>query len=96
MLKYPFHPIAKPDSLRTDHLAAMKTPTLFCQGTRDPFGSRDEVAGHKLSEMIDALWLEDGAHNFRSRKAVSGLTAAEHFATVADHLAEWAFGLLRP
>ncbi len=89
-LGYPFHPIGKPDSLRTDHLADLKTPTLICQGTRDLFGSRDEVSGYRLSKRIEILWLEDGDHDFRPRKAVSGLTAAEHVTTVADHIAAWA------
>jgi predicted alpha/beta-hydrolase family hydrolase len=40
---YPFHPIGKPDKLRTEHLANLKTPTLICQGTRDQFGSKEEV-----------------------------------------------------
>ena len=42
-LGYPFHPPAKPQQLRTKHLAGLKTPTLICQGTRDEFGTRDEV-----------------------------------------------------
>ena len=44
-LGYPFHPPAKPQQLRTKHLAGLKTPTLICQGTRDEFGTRDEVRG---------------------------------------------------
>jgi predicted alpha/beta-hydrolase family hydrolase len=93
-LGYPFHPIGKPDSLRTDHLAEMKPPALICQGTRDLFGSREEVSGYTLSKMIEILWLEDGDHDFRPRKAISGLTLAEHVATVADHVGKWASRLL--
>ena len=48
-LGYPFHPIGKPDQLRTAHLAKLKTPALIVQGTRDPFGSRQEVATYTLS-----------------------------------------------
>lgn len=92
-LGYPFHPIGKPDNLRTAHLENMKTPTLICQGTRDPFGSREEVSSYKISEMIEILWLEDGDHDFRPRKAVSGITTAEHVATIADHVARWAQAL---
>ncbi|MFK0165126.1 alpha/beta family hydrolase [Rhizobium sp. NPDC090279] len=88
-LGYPFHPMGKPDSLRTAHLAEMKTPTLICQGTRDLFGSQEEVSNYKLSKMIEIQWLKDGDHDFRPRKAVSGLTAAEHLATVADRVASW-------
>lgn len=92
-LGYPFHPIGKPDSLRTAHLADMKTPTLICQGTRDLFGSREEVSSYMLSEKIETLWLEDGDHDFRPRKGVSGLTSADHFATVANQVARWTSGL---
>jgi len=92
-LGYPFHPIGRPDSLRTAHLEKMKTPSLICQGTRDPFGSREEVSSYKISDMIEILWLEDGDHDFRPRKGVSGITAAEHIATVADQVTRWATGL---
>lgn len=95
-LGYPFHPIGKPDKLRTDHLEEMKTPTLICQGTRDLFGSREEVSGYKLSKMIEILWLEDGDHDFRPRKAVSGFTIAEHVTTVAGYVSRWAASLRTP
>ena len=45
-LGYPFHPLGKPDRLRTEHLASLKTPTLIAQGTRDQFGSREEASLH--------------------------------------------------
>ncbi|HCK54632.1 MAG TPA: alpha/beta hydrolase, partial [Planctomycetaceae bacterium] len=37
-LGYPFHPPAKPEKLRTEHLAGLSTPTLIVQGDRDRFG----------------------------------------------------------
>ena len=46
-LGYPFHPPGKPEQLRTAHLDALRTPTLIVQGTRDPFGTPDEVAGYR-------------------------------------------------
>ena len=95
-LGYPFHPIGKPDYLRTDHLAETKTPALICQGTRDLFGSREEVSGYKLSGMLEILWLEDGDHDFQPRKAISALTIAEHFTTVANHVTTWAASLRTP
>jgi len=88
-LGYPFHPPEKPQQLRTAHLAALKTPTLILQGTRDPFGTRDEVAGYKLSNAIDILWLEDGDHDLKPRKSVSGFTVADHLATMAARVAKW-------
>ena len=77
-LGYPFHPPGRPEQLRTAHLERLATPALICQGTRDPFGTREEVAGYALSPAIEILWLEDGDHDLRPRKAVSGFTAAEH------------------
>ena len=41
-------------------------PTLICQGTRDPFGTREEVAGYALSDRIEILWLEDGDHDLQA------------------------------
>lgn len=69
-LGYPFHPIRKPESLRTGHLADIHTPTLICQGTRDQFGSAQDVSGYALSRRIELLWLEDGDHDLKPRKAV--------------------------
>ncbi|HUF57459.1 MAG TPA: alpha/beta family hydrolase [Thermohalobaculum sp.] len=87
---YPFHPAGKPAKLRTAHLARLRTPTLICQGSRDAFGSREEVAGYALSDRIELLWLEDGDHDLKPRKRVTGLTAADHLATLADAAAAWA------
>ena len=88
-LGYPFHPIGKPDQLRTAHLAGMRTPTLIVQGTRDQFGTREEVATYELSKAIEILWLEDGDHDLKPRKAVSGFTAADHMRTMAARVASW-------
>lgn len=89
-LGYPFHPVGKPDQLRTAQLATMQTPTLIVQGTRDPFGTRDEVAAYKLSKTVEIFWLEDGDHDLAPRKTVSGFTTADHLATMAAHVAAWA------
>ncbi|SEN83754.1 hypothetical protein SAMN02990966_00247 [Rhodospirillales bacterium URHD0017] len=89
-LGYPFHPVGKPTQLRTAHLAQLKTPTLIVQGTRDPFGTREEVAGYKVSKAIKILWLEDGDHDLRPRKAVSGFSMADHLKTMAKATAAWA------
>lgn len=88
-LGYPFHPVGKPEQLRTAHLAQMRTPALIVQGTRDPFGTREEVAGYALSPSIEMLWLEDGDHDLAPRKSVSGFTVADHLKTMADHVAAW-------
>ncbi|MEH2513158.1 putative alpha/beta-hydrolase family hydrolase [Nitrobacteraceae bacterium AZCC 1564] len=89
-LGYPFHPPEKPEQLRTAHLAGLTTPALIAQGTRDPFGTRDEVSSYKLSNAIDILWLEDGDHDLKPRKKISGFSAADHLKTLGDAVKSWA------
>ncbi len=43
LLSYPLHPPRKPEQLRTQHLPNLRTPSLFVHGTRDPFGSIEEM-----------------------------------------------------
>jgi predicted alpha/beta-hydrolase family hydrolase len=43
LLSYPLHPPGKPAQLRTGHFGALRTPVLFVHGTRDPFGTVDEL-----------------------------------------------------
>lgn len=93
-LGYPFHPPGNPAQVRTAHLRHLLTPALIVQGTRDPFGTRDEVAGYALPDRIEILWLEDGDHDLKPRKALSGFTAAQHLATMAAHVAAWSRGLV--
>jgi predicted alpha/beta-hydrolase family hydrolase len=87
---YPFHPIGKPQQLRTAHLADMRTPTLIVQGARDPFGNRAEVSTYRLSKRIETVWLEDGDHDLKPRKRLSGYSAADHLQHFAQAAAEWA------
>ncbi len=43
LLSYPLHPPRKPDQLRTQHFFNLHTPSLFVEGTRDPFASIAEI-----------------------------------------------------
>jgi hypothetical protein len=81
-LGYPFHPPGKPDQLRTAHLESLRTPALIVQGTRDPFGTRDEVSGYALSPAIRVAWIEGGDHSYRPRER-------EHLAEAVDIVAEF-------
>lgn len=89
-LGYPFHPPGRPQQLRTKHLVGLATPTLICQGTRDEFGTRYEVGDYGLSDAIEVLWLEDGDHDLKPRKAISGFTTAQHLKSVADAVTSFA------
>jgi predicted alpha/beta-hydrolase family hydrolase len=79
-LGYPFHPPGKPLQLRTDHLVALRTPTLILQGERDNFGKRGEVEGYGLSPQVQVEWIASGDHSFKPTKS-SGLGEAENWAT---------------
>src|SRR5689334_16673860 len=43
LLSYPLHPPKRPEQKRTSYFPALQTPALFVHGTRDPFGSIDEL-----------------------------------------------------
>src|SRR5207245_9035933 len=43
LCSYPLHPPRQPTQLRVQHLPKLRTPTLFVHGTRDPFGSIEEM-----------------------------------------------------
>ncbi len=70
---YPFHAPGRPAELRTGHLYGLQTPGLILQGTRDPFGTPQELAAQPLSGALTVHWLESGDHDFRPTRA-SGLT----------------------
>ena len=78
-LGYPFHPPGAPTKLRTAHLESLRTPTLIVQGTRDAFGSREEIEAYRLSPAIRIAFLEGGDHSFKP-PARSGRTLAQNMA----------------
>lgn len=78
-LGYPFHPPGQPGKLRVAHLADLRTPGLILQGTRDAFGTKDEVSLFSLSKNLRVVFLEDGDHSFKPR-AASGRTEAQNLA----------------
>jgi predicted alpha/beta-hydrolase family hydrolase len=52
LLSYPLHPPRRPEQLRTSHFPNLRTPALFVHGTRDPFGSIEEL--HAAVALIPA------------------------------------------
>ena len=84
-LGYPFHPAGKPERLRTEHLAALRTPCLICQGSRDALGRAEEVAGYELADTIRLHWAADGDHDLKPRKA-SGRTAEQNWDEAVEAL----------
>lgn len=62
LFSYPLHPPGKPEKARTAHLPDLRVPCVFVHGTRDPFGTPDEMrAAVDLVPTPTRLVLVDGA-----------------------------------
>ena len=83
-LRLPLHPATR--------FAWLRTPALILQGTRDSFGTPDEVAGYALSPAIRVEWIEDGDHSLVPRKS-SGRTRAQNLQAAIDAIAAFATAL---
>jgi predicted alpha/beta-hydrolase family hydrolase len=77
ILSYPLHPPRRPEQLRTAHLKNLRVPTLFVHGSRDPFGSIQEMrAALELIPGRTQLIEFEGAGHELARKTVTNLAAA--------------------
>jgi hypothetical protein len=89
-LGYPLHPPGKPDQLRAKHLPGITAPMLFVQGSRDAFGTPDELRPilKTLAAPVE-LYLVDGAdHSFKVPKS-AGVAQAEVYKTIQDRVDKW-------
>jgi predicted alpha/beta-hydrolase family hydrolase len=73
LLSYPLHPPGKPERRRIEHLPALAVPTLFVHGSRDPFGTPEEIeAARALIAAPTALIVVPGAaHGVRPDAALA-------------------------
>jgi predicted alpha/beta-hydrolase family hydrolase len=61
---YPLHPPKKPEQLRTEHLPRLSTKALFISGTRDEFGTPEELASaFSLLPSPPVVHLIEGGHH---------------------------------
>lgn len=69
LISYPLHPPGKPDQLRTDHFPHIDVPCLFISGTRDAFGTPDELttATKAIPGPVTHVWVEGGDHGLRKK-----------------------------
>jgi len=87
LLSYPLHPPRKPDQLRTQHLPNLRVPSLFVHGTRDPFGTIEEI--ENALELIPAkkklLTVEGAGHDlgFKGKQRTDAL-AVRVYAAFAE------------
>jgi predicted alpha/beta-hydrolase family hydrolase len=81
LLSYPLHPPEKPQQLRTAFFPKLKTPALFVHGTRDPYGTPDELreAVRAIPARTELLVIEKAGHDLKAAAKMSGaiIKAAE-------------------
>ena len=78
LITYPLHPPGKPDNLRVEHLPDIDVPCLFISGTKDPFGSPDELTAwtSTIPAPVEHVWIEGGRHDLKG--ADDRIAAATH------------------
>jgi predicted alpha/beta-hydrolase family hydrolase len=86
LLAYPLHPPGKPEQLRTSHFPALRTPALFVQGSRDPFGSPAELedARRLIPARTSLLMVEGAGHDLSKRGLPETVFAAFREFTAGD------------
>ena len=89
-LGYPLHPPGKPDQLRAEHLKNIRAPMLFVQGSRDAFGTPDELGAMIKNFHLPATLhvIAGGDHSFSVPKS-SSVPQQEVYETAMDKIAEW-------
>jgi predicted alpha/beta-hydrolase family hydrolase len=90
LLGYPLHPPGRPDKLRSEHLGAIRAPILFVQGSRDAFGTPDELraALADAKASIDLFVVEGGDHSFKVPKR-GAMPQDAVYDAVLDEVVRW-------
>jgi uncharacterized protein len=89
-LGYPLHPPGKPEQLRDAHLKDVRAPMLFVQGTRDAFGTPDELRAviKRLHLPATLHAIEGGDHSLKVPKSL-GVPQTEVYENVMNEIAGW-------
>jgi uncharacterized protein len=88
-LGYPLHPPGKPQQLRDKHLPDVPVPMLFVQGSRDTFGTPEELGPvlARLGDRAELFVIEGGDHSFAVPKSAG--SRDQILARVMDRLSSW-------
>ena len=80
LLSYPLHPPRKPEQRRIQHLPNLSTPSLFVHGTRDPFGSVEEMTNalRLVPAKTELMGVEGAGHDlsFKGKARALDLVAS--------------------
>ena len=84
LVSYPLHPPGRPDRPRTEHLGSLRLPCVFVSGTRDAFGSPEELeaATSAIPGPVTHVWIDGGNHGLKGKDA-----------PVAAAVRSWVMGL---
>jgi predicted alpha/beta-hydrolase family hydrolase len=89
-LGYPLHPPGRLDKMRDEHLPKIKAPMLFVQGSRDAFGTEEEIRAiikkHRLSATLFAI--KGGDHSLKVPKS-AGTTQQDVYDSVFERILGW-------
>ena len=90
LLGYPLHPPGRPDKLRSKHLPKITVPMLVVQGSRDTFGTPEELRPilKPLKAPAELYVVEGGDHSFKVPKRGAPPQAQVH-AAVLDEIQGW-------
>lgn len=89
LFAYPLHPPGRPEQLRDQHLSAITVPSLLCSGTRDAFGTPEELAKAASKLPNHHLHILDGAdHGFTPLKA-SGRKRQDVWLEAVEAMLDW-------
>ena len=79
LVSYPLHPPGKPANLRVDHLRDLHVPCLFVHGTKDPFGTPDELTEWTatIPGEVTHHWIDGRGHDLKGRDAEVAATVKE-------------------
>ena len=90
LLGYPLHSPGTRDRLRVEHLPRIRVPMLFLQGSRDPFGTPDELRPHLARLPVPATLhaVEHGDHSLAPPKR-GPVTVEQAHGRLQDVIAAW-------
>lgn len=90
LLGYPLHPPGRPDKMRDGHLGQIKAPVLIIQGSRDAFGTADELTTAIKKSKLNATLhiIEGGDHSLKVPKS-AGIPQSQVYTDAMDKIASW-------
>jgi uncharacterized protein len=84
LMSYPLHPPKKPENLRTEHLPRITVPILCVSGTKDNFGTPEELesAFSVVPAHVQWHWVQNGRHELAKADAEIAESVLQFIQTV--------------